>query len=465
MRRWHPLSRLRRKPARHDSERCILVVEELEAREVLSPVVFAPTFITPQVPEGGSFTYSGSSSFFVSDIADSGQNYRADLIAANGTITVMPQGGLSVSNGGTGPVVTVVGRLDAINGLLSSGVTYRATAFYSGTGTVTVRVTDLANTTSQPGSGTAGLKVQPLASDATLAAQGFGEVFAPSAGFAFPPGFVTVGAWPDADGSETVTVTFSLDAADAGAFTLSAGGGPLAPLEPGVWEVSGTSQAALQSLLDSLVLTPPPGFSGRADLAVFADIRDEAFYSDESTATDGRPLGSTAVALRFFAGGSVTTPPAFALEGGTIDLGGRYVANAPDELDGDVHTLALAVPSGTLTFDPNAVPAGLTVARDAGANGTTIQLTGDIDTINQFLGTAGSLTYTAADPNFAGVVPLYLTLTNHPGIFMPVGLSTFPASRPRGRRRARTPAPRRRRTGPAARPAACSPGTWTAPPA
>lgn len=412
MRRWHLQSRLRREPGRHDSDRCVLVVEQLEAREVLSPVVIAPTFLTPQPPENVSYTFSGSSAFLASDTADSGQNYEADLTAANGTISVTPITGLTVTNNGTG-AVTVVGQLNAINILLSSGVTYQSIAFYSGDAAVTVTVTDLVNG-GAPGTGSVGLKVQPVASDATFAVAATGEVLAPSSGFAFPPGFVAVGSWPDADGSETVTVTFSLGAPDPSLFTLSARGVPITPVEPGLWQVTGTSQAALASLLDSLVLTPPAGFTGRADLSVSADIRDQALYSDATTATNGHSLGAAFVPLRFFVGGSVTTPTAFALEGGTIDLGGRYVASDPDELGGDAHTLALSVPDGTLTFDPNAVPSGLTAVRDAGPTGTTVLLTGDIAAINQFLATPGSLAYTPGSSTFAGVVPLTLTLTNYP---------------------------------------------------
>lgn len=416
MRRWHLLNRLRHEPARRGAERCVLVVEQLEAREVLSPVVIAPTFLNPQPPENTSYTFGGSSAFLASDTADSGQSYEADLTAANGTISVTPITGLTVTNNGTG-AVTVVGQLAAINALLSSGVTYQSIAFYSGDAAVTVSVTDLVNG-GAPGTGTVGLKVQPVASDATFAVAATGEVLAPSSGFAFPPGFVAVGSWPDADGSETVTVTFSLGAANAGAFTLSAGGVPIVAIQPGMWQVAGTSQAALKSVLDSLVLVPPAGFTGRADLSVSADIRDQALYSDATTATNGHSLGAAFgaafVPLRFFVGGSVTTPTAFALEGGTIDLGGRYVASDPDELGGDAHALALAVPGGTLTFAPNAVPSGLTAVRDAGPGGTTITLTGTIAAINQFLATPGSLTYTPGSSTFAGVVPLTLTLTNYP---------------------------------------------------
>ncbi len=284
MRRWHLQSRLRREPGRHDSDRCVLVVEQLEAREVLSPVVIAPTFLTPQPPENVSYTFSGSSAFLASDTADSGQNYEADLTAANGTISVTPITGLTVTNNGT-VAVTVVGQLNAINILLSSGVTYQSIAFYSGDAAVTVSVTDLSSS-GPPGRGTVPVKVTPVASGVTLNVSGGGEVFASASGYMFPPGFVSVGQWPDADGSETVTVTLSIAApSGVGAFTLSAGGVPLTPSGSGGWQVGATNRAALNAILDSLVLTPPAGFSGRVTLLISAEITDRARYSDGATAT------------------------------------------------------------------------------------------------------------------------------------------------------------------------------------
>jgi len=364
MRRWHLLNRLLRQPDRHDSDRCFLVVEELEAREVLSPVVFAPSGPAPKFPENTAFTFSGSSAFFASDVNNSGQLYQADLTAAHGIITVTPMAGVSITNNGSADVI-LVGQLNTIDSLLGKGVTFQPDAFYSGDAAASVTVTDT-KAPSSTGSGSASLKVQPVASDATftVAVPPSGEILASDDGVVFPPGFVAVGAWPDADGSETVTVTFELSAQNAASFTLSAGGVPITPSGAGLWTVSGTSQAALASLLNSLELTPPAGFTGDAAVTISADIRDTVTYADGTTASDGHGLGSSTVFLRFFLGGSVTTPPAFALEGGTIDLGGRYVASDPDESDGDVHTLTLMVPNGTLTFNPADVPSELSVVRD-----------------------------------------------------------------------------------------------------
>lgn len=413
MRRWHLLSRFRRNSNQRHWDRCVLLVEQLEAREVLSPVVVAPNFGSPlPTPEGAAFTFSGSQSFFAFDAADGGQTYEADLTATNGTISVTPQPGLTVTSNDTA-AVTITGSLNQISALLASGVIFQSTAYYSGAAAVTLTVTDLANG-GTPGADTVNLKVEPIASDANFSVKASGEVWAPSSGFVFPAGFVSVSPWPDLDGSETVTVTFSLDAANPDAFTLSAGGVALTPLEPGLWQVSGKDPAALRATLNSLVLTPPAGFTGSAFLAVFADIRDQPL--DGSSPPDTQSLGFSEVALRFFVGGNVTTPPVFGIEGGSIDLGGRFVASDPDELPGDYHTLTLSVPNGTLTFDSALVPVGVSVERNVAANGsTTILVTGDIAGINQFLATSGSLRYTPGSAYFSGVVPLTITLTNYPG--------------------------------------------------
>ncbi len=418
MRRWHLLNRLLRAPAPRAGDRCVLVVEELEAREVLTPVVFAPTFFVPRTFENGAFTFtsSTSSAFFASDVDNTGQPYTAALTATNGTISLdeslASSFGLTVANNGTA-TVTLGGQLNDINSFLSVGFDYNPTAFYSGEATVGMSVTDPA--TSENGSDSVLVQVSPVASPASLSVVS-GEIGALSAPFVIPPGFVSVTGWPDADGSETATITFSLDAPDPSLFALSAGGVPLAPVEPGLWQITATSQAELQALLDSLVLTPPPGFTGSAFLAVFGTIRDTAdFPSLESSESDTADLGFGELDLRFFIGATVALPPVSGPEGGTLDLGGQFVASDPDEQPGDSHVLTFSVPAGTFTFNSAALVEGMTANSIAGSDGsTTITLAGDLAAINLFLAASGSLLYEAPDANFSGAVPLAVTLANLP---------------------------------------------------
>src|ERR1700722_15583305 len=91
MRRWHLQSRSRRAPNRLNSVRCVLAVEVLETREVLSPVITLPNLSNPvQIEQDTAITFSGGSSFSASDVADDGQIYKADLTAQNGIVSVDP---------------------------------------------------------------------------------------------------------------------------------------------------------------------------------------------------------------------------------------------------------------------------------------------------------------------------------------------------------------------------------------
>lgn len=413
MRRWQLLSRLWRDRRPYDRDRCILVVEQLEAREVLSPMVVAPFPV--QTPEDVGYTFSVSGAFFVSENGSGnvGQNYIATLTASNGVLSVDGSAAsslnVSVANNGTA-AVTLTGRVEDLTSLLiGPGLTFVPTSFFSGEAAVAVALTDPLSGESASDSTT--VRVSPVASNAFVEFDTFDEVWAPASGFVFPPGFAAVFDYDDADGSELVTVFFQLQVPDPTGFTLSANGVPIVPDEPGQWRVSGTTPAALQATLDALVLTPPAGFSGRAFFSAFGDVRDEAtFTNSPTTENDFAGLGFSGFIVRFFQGTSVTTPAVFGQEGGTIDLGGRFVGSDPDELPTDFHVLTLSVPTGTLAFDPARVPEGVTATGD----GTTVTLSGELYLINEFLALAGSVVYTPGE-QFSGVVPLTITLTNQPG--------------------------------------------------
>ncbi len=427
MRRLPLIERLLRVRGSRGWIRCVLVMEELEGREVLSPIV-SPGFVFHDTSENVPYTFStpNESAFQASDSADAGQTYTALLTATNGTLSVdtgvATSNGLSVSGNGTASV-RLTGTLTGINNLLSNGLTATPTAYFSGETRVVVQVTDTVSSSSD--SGTSVVKVHPVVSGASLVTNASSEQYAPSSGFAFPPGLVSVTNWPDADGSEVVTLQFSLDAPDPSLFTLSANGSALSPVEDGLWSVTATSQASLQSILDSLVLTPPAGYNGRAYLDIFGDISDTASFPSDDGSSETDPyygsqfIGGGVISVRYFVGGSVSLPPVLAREGDTIDLGGRYSASDPDEMEGDIHTMTLSVPGGTLQLNAAAVPAGLSASRTVASDGsTTVTLIGSIAGINQFLATQGCLTYTATSLTFSGGVPLTVTLANQPVFFM-----------------------------------------------
>src|SRR5262245_21601840 len=149
MRRWRRLSRLFTPYVPRNWGRCILVVEQLEAREVLSPVVTVPGFL--QTPEGTSLLTDQSNPLFgVIDFSDFGQRYTAVLSTSRGTLTVNlttpPDFGFSIANNNTSSV-TITGQLNEIQSFVGIGsgggsgssagttrgnVTFNPTAFYSG---------------------------------------------------------------------------------------------------------------------------------------------------------------------------------------------------------------------------------------------------------------------------------------------------------------------------------------------
>jgi hypothetical protein len=423
MRRWHFLNWLLRETQPRDWDRCILVVEQLETREVLSPVVFfnpAPP-PAPQTNANVAYTFnSDTGAFFVSDFGNFGQTYQAVLTATHGTISVDAafaiQSGVTVSNNGTSSV-TLTGPLDGqfygppagINNVLQNVETFSPAPFYNGDALIGLTVTDLQTEGNPSGSGSVDLHVLPVASSPAFAVNAPTEFPAPSSGFVFPPGTVTVAQWPEPNG--TVTVTFTLSVSNPDQYTLSANGVPITQLSMGIWQVSGTSAAALQATLDSLVFTPPPGFTGRVDLSVGANLTDQVTFADGTSASSSQILGFGDLPIRFYLGGSITAQNASGTEGSApVDLSGHYSVSDPDVLPGDTLTLTLSVPQGALTPNTAAVPAGLSVTN----GGSTLALTGTVDEINTFLATPGSLTYTG-DPRFAGIVTIALVLTLQPG--------------------------------------------------
>lgn len=396
MRRWRLLNRFWHGRALRGRGRVLLVLEELEGREVLAPLVLAPVFqMPPQTLEGQARTFSDftADSFSVTDSGTPPATYPvvATLRSTSGTFFINPSfaGSREVSvDGNDSAVLTLSGSLDDIDAVLGLGFAFTPTDGYTGDADIGLIVTSLGEAPETA----AGSFVLQVISESSLAWATEDEVRVRTEPFAFPPGFLTVTDWSEANGTETFSVTLSLfDPSEREReFTLAANGVtiPIVGNEPGLWLLEGTDPTAFQALLDALVLTPPADYSGRVGLAAFGSVRETV------PPANGPPkrvfLDAGTVSLRFFEAARFTAPPAFVLEGaGPIDLGGRYAVDDPAELEEDSHSLTLSVPRGTLTFDPTAVPDGLSAGRD----GNTILLTGDLRAINEFLAKPGSLRY------------------------------------------------------------------------
>lgn len=410
--RWPGWSRSFRNPERRN--RCLLALERLEEREVLAADVVYLGGV-PGLNEGGVFAFGPAAMFQVNDAADpSGvAAYTATLSAPLGTFDVddalAVDFGITVGGDGTG-TVTLTGQRVFLNALLGGGIAYTGAPFFSGDTQFALAATDLSGSGTSDSESTLA-RVFPVVSD--FPPIGFdpgGDVFVTPAGFG---GFeaVPVTPWPDLDGSEVADYFISVSAGQP--FRLFANGVEVPPSDgPNFWIVSAANPTAMRALLDSLVLVPPPGFSGRVFVNAFGELTDTAIFSDSSSATDTRTITSGAIALRFFQGTRMTAGPGLAPEGGTIDLAGRFAGSDPDLLPGDRHVLRLTAASGTLAVNAaHPVFMGLTVS----ASGSAVTLVGNLSAINAALATPGVLTFTADDPFFSGVLPLRVVLANIPG--------------------------------------------------
>lgn len=427
-------SRARFRPPPPPRGRAVLALEELEAREVLSPVVVPPTFLDPPPVPEGSFVvfaggpFSGGSSFAAFDIADAGQPYDADLIALNGVVDVdeslAGSLGLTVAGDGT-PLVRLSGTLSSINGLLAAGYVFAPAPFYSGDAALTLRVNDPA--VNDPGQGSHPIHVLPVAQPPTGSLNFPPLSFAGPGPVVIPPSAVVIDPWADTDGSETVSVAFDLPGPlDPNQFTFTAGGAVIPADVDGIWLVTAPDFAALRALLDDLTLAPPAGFSGPFDLraTVFAeDVVTFAF--PYGPAGDLAPGGTTIAQVRYFTGGvDLQLRPATGAENQPVPISGAIdLYSVDDDLPGDTYELTLTAPAGAFFADTGSSNFGGTVA---GAGTNTITFGGDLLDIYDaiyFL----PIEYDAP-AGFAGELPLTLSLQGfRPDPGSPIGATAYPA--------------------------------------
>lgn len=392
--------------------RVTLALEELERREVLSPVVTAPVFFPtpPQTPEGVSIAFAGGpvnggSSFAAFDLADTEGVYTADLIVTHGTLALdtglAAEHGVGVTNNGTSRV-TLTGQLTSIDSVLHDvGYTFTPDAYYSGDATLALSIPDPAGLAD--GYGEYAVQVLPVVQPPGVSLNFTPALVGPGP-VVFAPGAVVVGPWADADGSETVSVVLGLSGGDPTQFTLTAGGAAV-PLDSDFqWVVGAADAPTLQALLDSLVLTLPAGFRGMFALNVTAVAEDVAsFPSTGETTGDSSIINSTWVSFRYFGGGAaVTAAPLATSEGQPLDLGGAFAVTDPDDGFGDVHTLTLTAPAGAFVFDP---AAGSFAATVTGSGTSTLTITGSLADVSDVLAAPGALAF---DPPafFAGELSL-----------------------------------------------------------
>jgi hypothetical protein len=418
MTRWQFLNRLLGAPARRRGNRFAPRLEQLEARENPAvDVIFNGA--VPEFNEGASFLFGSAAFFSIDNQADpSGVvPHTATVIAQNGVLNVNAGNGPTVTGSGTS-TVTLVGTRDEITQLFlgSTGtIEFAPNVIFSGDGLVTVSATDGSTSDTEA----TFLKVQPVLSQTIPAIFGDpgAELFLTPAGF---DGFAGVavadfGTLLDSDGSELVGFFITASDSQGGAlpaFTLLSNGSeyPTSGM-PNTWFVGSNDFGSLRGVLESFVLVPPPGFSGRVNVTASGAHQDFASFFDTAIGFDSASLGSTTFVLRFFQEPQVSVVPGLAPEGGTIDLTGRFALSDSSTLDGDAHTFRVAALAGALNFDEtNPILSDLSFS----ATETEVVLTGNLSVIQEVLNSPGVLSFTANDAFFSGVLPLSVVLVNRP---------------------------------------------------
>lgn len=416
MTRWQFLKRLLGAPARRYGNRYAPRLEQLEARE--TPAVDVTfTGAVPSFNEGSPFQFDSAAYFAIDNPADpSGViTHTATVVAQNGVLNVTVGTGLSVTGSGTDTVTVIGNRTDITLLFLGANgtVEFAPTAFHSGDGRVTVSATDGTTADTE----FTFLQIQPVLSQdlGTLFGDPGGEQFLTPGGFAdleqvFVPAFGTL---LDADGSESVGYFISASSSNGEEFTLLSNGSPYPTAGmPNFWFVGSIDSNTIRAVLDSFVLVPPPGFSGRVTVNVSASHDDFAQFADSSSAFASRPVYSGPILLRFFQEPQVTVAPGLAPEGGSIDLAGRFLLTDPSADFADLHTFRVTALSGTLDLDEsNPLLSDLQVT----ASATAVALTGNLSVIQDVLNAPNVITFTADSAFFSGVLPLEVVFVNRPG--------------------------------------------------
>ncbi|QEL14583.1 Ig-like domain-containing protein [Limnoglobus roseus] len=273
------------------------------------------------------------------------------------------------------------------------------------------------------------VKVSPVVSPANVTVNNDSpdEVRAPSAPYSLAGGFVTVTPWPDRDYSEYGYVQIDLSGQDTAVldqFTLTSSFGGFYKNATGQWFTYGyVDPATVQSVLDSITLTPPAGFGGRVTFTAKLGIYDGAHFTSDCTYEYASAMDVGSAVFNFVTGPTVTLNPVSISEGdGVADLGGLAAVQDPsgEATDQYALTLTLTPPAGSpfvvFSVDPEGLPSGVSLFS---GNGTTeVTLTGTLAGLQGLGSTFGAVTLRMFGDNpgvsdyFSGLVPITATFVN-----------------------------------------------------
>jgi hypothetical protein len=344
---------------------------------------------TQMVPEDGTLTLSTGTGNAVS-VADpdaGGGNMQVALSSTNGTLTLATTAGLAFSSGdGTSDAnMQFTGTLSAVNAAMN-GMTYKPTANFSGSATITITTNDQGNT------GTGGIKQDQDSFTVNVTGVNDGPVntvplTTQTTGENQPKFFSTGGSNPisvaDSDaGSSPVKITLTVvngtvTLASTAGLTFQGGDGTADPMV----QFTGTL-TAVNAAMNGLRYDPPPGFTGNALLTILSD--DQGATGAGGALTDSDQVIITVTA--------VNDPPVNTVPGAqTIVEDATLVfsaaastlvaVNDPDAGGAEMRIVLSAV-NGTLTLSGTA---GLSFIAGDGTADSGMTFTGTIASVNAAL--------------------------------------------------------------------------------
>jgi hypothetical protein len=287
------------------------------------PTIAAPTSGT--LNENGSLAFSTANSNAIS-VADSSAGSSSDsltLSVTHGTLTLASTSGLTITAGANGSAtVTVSGTVTNLDAALN-GLTYKPTAGYSGSDSLSVSVTD-------PGDGLSASDSVALTVKANLAP----TISAPATASVAENGSLVF--------SKSITVTDASAGTATQQLTLTATHGTLRlGTTSGIKIVSGANRSAsmtisgtltnLNAALNGLTFTPTSRYTGSASISLK--------YTDEGDGLTGSATIAISVSRNGRASRGAAAPGAVSVETGSAPLvGSQSMSNSSTDdgaLDGE----------------------------------------------------------------------------------------------------------------------------------
>jgi hypothetical protein len=379
----------------------------LSVNAAVAPSITAPNTASVLANASLVFSSTNDNAIFVTDAAAGANTDSLTLSVVHGTLTLATTSGLSFTTGTNDTAsFTVTGSVANLNAALN-GLTYRPSAGYVGSDSLSIAVSDSGDIES--GSTIVALTV--VGSVAPSITAPTGAVVSENGALAFSPATsnaISVADSGSGSNSDTLALTVThgtVTLATTSGLTITAGSNGSASIT-----VTG-SVANLNTALNGLIYEPTSAYIGSDKLAI--SLTDSA---DSQSA-------STSVALTVNAGNapSINAPETVATKVSPVVFSKSEIAITDNNAGGKIEELSLRTTSGTLTL---ASTAGITFISGAN-NSASMLIEGTLTNLNAALNglslaLAGksatvTLAYFDLGNNLSGTAVINVTLTSGAG--------------------------------------------------